>query len=139
MTDAPSPVVDDPDTGGFWQAAQRGVLAVQRCDTCDSPVHLPRPQCPRCASTDLNWREVDGAATLYSWAVVHHPVHRAFAVPYTIALVALVAHPTVRLVAHLDGAPSLREGQGMRFVTRPDAAGVLVPQWVPIPDSAEGD
>ncbi|MGE2720665.1 Zn-ribbon domain-containing OB-fold protein [Mycolicibacterium celeriflavum] len=139
MTDAPTPAVDDPDTGGYWQAAQRGVLAVQWCGACDLPVHLPRPQCPRCASAALTWREVDGGATVYSWAVVHHPVHRAFSVPYTVALVALAAHPTVRFITHLDGVPPLRAGQAMRFITRPDAAGVRVPQWVPISERAEGD
>ncbi|KUI47493.1 hypothetical protein AU198_24515 [Mycobacterium sp. GA-1199] len=139
MTDAPSPVVDDPDTGGFWQAAQRGTLAVQWCNACDQPVHLPRPQCPRCASKTLAWREIDGEATVYSWAVVHHPVHRAFGVPYTVVVVALAAHPAVRLIAHLDGAPPLYEGQRMRFFTRPDASGAQLPQWAPITESAEGD
>lgn len=76
---------------------------------------------------------------MYSWAVVHHPVHRAFSVPYTVVLVALAAHPAVRLVAHLDGAPPLYEGQRMRFFTRPDTSGALLPQWAPITESAEGD
>jgi uncharacterized OB-fold protein len=139
MTATPSPVVDDPDTGGFWQAARRGVLAVQWCDRCRQPIHLPRPQCPRCTSTNLSWRDVDGEATVYSWAVVRHPVHPGFPVPYTVALVALTEYPSVRLMARVDGAPSLREGQRMRFLARPDSTGVMLPHWEPVTDDAEGE
>jgi uncharacterized OB-fold protein len=139
MTDAPSPVVDDPDTGGFWQAAARGVLAVQWCDRCGLPIHLPRPQCPRCAATNLRWRDVDSEATVYSWAVVRHPVHPAFPVPYTVALVALTEYPSVRLMARIDGAPPLHEGQRMRFITNQDSTGVMLPQWVPVADDTEGE
>lgn len=139
MTNAPSPVVDDPDTGGFWQAAARGVLAIQWCHRCDQPVHLPRPQCPRCASMGLGWREIDGEATVYSWAVVRHPVHPAFTAPYTVALVALTQYPSVRLLTRLDGVPSLHDGQLMRFSTRPDSTGTMLPQWEPVTDNAEGE
>ncbi|MGE2692822.1 Zn-ribbon domain-containing OB-fold protein [Mycolicibacterium pulveris] len=139
MTDAPSPVIDDPDTGGFWQAAQRGVLALQWCDRCDQPIHLPRPQCPSCASTELTWREVDGEATLHSWTLVRHPVHPAFPVPYTIALVALTDYPMVHLMTRIDGAAPLREGQRMRFSPCPDSAGVMLPQWQARADDSEGE
>ena len=138
MSETPTPIVDDPDTGGFWQAAQRGALAVQWCWRCAEPVHLPRPQCPRCASDDLGWRDVDGTGTVYSWAVVRHPVHPAFPVPYTVALVALTDFPAVRLVAHFDGAPPLHEGQLVRCVPRPDSTGVMVPHWDPVKVTAEG-
>ncbi|MDA4108129.1 Zn-ribbon domain-containing OB-fold protein [Mycolicibacterium holsaticum] len=134
MPQTPTPVLDDSDTGGFWQAAQRGALAVQWCWRCAQPVHLPRPQCPRCGSSELGWHDVDGTATVYSWAVVRHPVHPAFPVPYTVALVALTDHPSVRLMAHFDGTPPLREGLPVRCVARPDAAGVLVPQWELVTD-----
>jgi hypothetical protein len=36
------PVVDDRDTGGFFEAARRGVLAVRRCSGCDAVLHMPR-------------------------------------------------------------------------------------------------
>lgn len=139
MTETPTPVVDDPDTGGFWRAAHRGALAVQWCSRCEQPVHLPRPQCPRCASVDLGWRDVDGTATVYSWAVVRHPVHPAFPVPYTVALVELTDHPAVRLMAHFDGIPPLREGQPVRCHPRPDSTGVMIPQWEPVTDASEGE
>ncbi|MEZ0340795.1 Zn-ribbon domain-containing OB-fold protein [Mycobacterium sp. pV006] len=139
MPEAPTPVIDDPDTGGFWAAAQRGVLALQWCDRCAEFVHLPRPQCPRCASAGLRWREVEGSASVYSWTVVRHPVHPAFPVPHTLVLVTLTAHPSIRLLTRIDGTPPLRAGQHMRFTTRPDATGVLLPQWEPIPEYTGGN
>ena len=138
MPDTPAPVIDDPDTGGFWQAVQRGALALQWCDRCAEFVHLPRPQCPHCASTTLRWREVNSAGTVYSWTVVHHPVHPAFPAPYTLILVALTAHPSIRLLSRVDGTPPLRAGQSMRFNPRPDATGVMLAHWEPIPDDTGG-
>ena len=101
MTAELTPVVDDPDTGGYWQAARGGALAIQLCSKCHQPIHLPRPQCPRCGSTDTSWREVEPAATVYSWAVVRHGVHPTFPVPYTLVLVELRQYPQVRLLTAL--------------------------------------
>ena len=36
------PVDDDLDTGGFFDAARRGELAIRRCNGCDAVLHVPR-------------------------------------------------------------------------------------------------
>jgi uncharacterized OB-fold protein len=133
MTAELTPVVDDPDTGGYWRAAQGGALAIQLCSKCHQPIHLPRPQCPRCGSTDTSWREVEPAATVYSWAVVRHGVHPAFPVPYTLVLVELRQYPQVRLLGRLDGDPDLVEGQRLRIRFDHNATGIALPQWEPVP------
>lgn len=137
-TDRPSPmaalrpVTSDIDTGGFWEAARRGQLAVQKCMNCDSVLFLPRARCRRCGSFDTDWVPVQGKGRLYSWTVVEHQTHPKFPVPYTVVLVELDDAPTVRLVGHLPGAPDLVPGQAMRarFDTLDDGETVL-PQWEP--------
>jgi hypothetical protein len=59
---------------------------------------------------------------------VHHRVHPAFDVPYTIALVSLVEHPEVRYVANLPGAVQLQAGTPM-VVRFEDRNGVALPNW----------
>ena len=128
MSDRPVPVADDPDTGGFFEAASHGKLAIQLCRQCSEPVHLPLPRCPFCGSADLGWRNVAPDGRVYSWTVARHQIHPAFAVPYTILLVELCEFPGVRLVGYLDGDPPLSAGQTVRatFDTR---AGVALPIW----------
>ena len=124
------PVTDDLDTGGFFEAAQRGQLAIRFCRSCNEVLHAPTAYCGACGSWDSDWRTVSGMGTLYSWTIVEHQTHAAFPVPFTLVLVALDDAPA-RLVGHFDGRPDLRAGQPMRvrFDHRDD--GTVVPDWEP--------
>jgi uncharacterized protein len=125
----PVPVVDDPDTAGFWAAAARHELVVQRCTSCARVIHLPRPQCS-CGSSETAWHPTPGRGSVFSFTVVKHQIHPAFETPYTIALVQLDEHPSVRLVAFLPGEVGIDIGTPMQvvFETYP---GAVVPNWVP--------
>jgi uncharacterized OB-fold protein len=122
------PVDDDPDTGGYFEAARRGELAVRRCDGCDRILHLPRPYCRDCGSWEGRWETVPGSGTLYSWTAVTHQVHPMQEVPYTIILVQLDAHPAVRFIGRLDGTPQLIPGQPVEAYIE-YADGVALPNW----------
>jgi uncharacterized protein len=138
-TDRSAPVVDDPDTGGFWRAANRGALAVQFCVCCDEPIHVPRPRCPACGGPETRWRDVEPVGSIYSWTVIRHQVHPAFPVPYTVILIALRDYPQVRLVGRLDGAVEPKAGQRVRarFATG-DPDDPVIPEWVVL-DVNEGE
>ena len=123
------PVGDDRDTGGFFDAARRGELAVRACSTCGAFLHVPRAYCRSCGSWEGEWRVVAGTGTLHSWTVVDHQVHPAYPVPYTIVLVDLDAAPGVRLVGDLPGSPDLHAGMPMRVRFDELADGVVLPQW----------
>jgi uncharacterized OB-fold protein len=125
------PVVDDRDTGGFFEAARRGELVVRTCSSCGAILHLPRAYCKSCGSWEGTWKPVAGTGTLHSWTVVDHQVHPAYPVPYTIVLVDVDEAPGVRMVGHLPGSPDLRDGLPMRVRFDEVADGVVVPQWEP--------
>jgi uncharacterized OB-fold protein len=127
------PVVDDVDTAGFWEAARRGELAVRACDRCGHVLHLPRAYCHQCGSWANHWNPVAGQARLQSWTTVVHQVHPSFPPPYTIVLVELVDHPSVRLVGRLQGEPPLRAGQAMQVSFETLEDGTVLPQWHPSP------
>ena len=46
-------------------------LHFQRCASCASAVHPPRPMCPVCGSRELGWEESTGHGTVYSTSDVH--------------------------------------------------------------------
>jgi uncharacterized OB-fold protein len=125
----PVPVADDFDTGGFFDAAARGAIAICVCAACDAVLHPPRPYCAGCGATDVMWRDVAPTATVYTWTVVEHPVHPAFPTPYTVALVELTDAPGVRLVANLPGRVELVEGTLVRAQFEDVRDGVVVPSW----------
>jgi uncharacterized OB-fold protein len=132
---APRPVLDDPETAGYWAAARRGVLAVCRCGGCGQVLHPPRGICSACHGTDVVWTPVAPRARLVSWTVAEHAVHPAFPVPYTVVLVELDDEPEVRLVGHLPGRPELRAGLPMRAEFRAADAEVTLVAWVPADSS----
>jgi uncharacterized OB-fold protein len=116
------PDLDFEPTRGFWEAAQREELAIPRCDGCGVLVWYPAPQCPGCEGGQMPWTRVSGEATLFSWAVVHRALFKAFAdkAPYITGLVALDEDPRVRLVTTLVDcrAEDLRADMPVRVTFR---------------------
>lgn len=127
------PVDDDVDTGGFFEAARRGALAVRRCNGCDAVLHLPRKYCRHCGSWIGRWQEVAPAGSLYSWTTVTHQVHPAYPVPYTVVVVDLDEIPGTRFVGSVPGAPALQAGDRMvayfDVVGQIDGRTVVMPNW----------
>ena len=122
-------------TRPYWDAAREGRLVVQECRECGRLTHPPLPACPDCHSTELGWREVSGAGAVYTYTVVRHPTHFAFAgqIPYVIALVELAEGP--RLITGITGCPpdEVRVGMPVRAVFREVTEGVTLPYFEPAP------
>jgi hypothetical protein len=100
----PLPVIDD-ENRGFWEAAARGELRIQRCDACARYRHPPLPACPHCHALESSWSRSEGRGTVHTWTVVRHAVHPAFEVPYVVALVELDDCDHTRLICNLDVPP----------------------------------
>ena len=118
-------------TAPYWDAAREGRLVVQECRSCGQLWHPPLPRCPHCHAADLGWRPVSGDGTVYTYTVVRHPTHFAFAdqIPYVLAIVELAEGP--RLVSGLLGAEpaEVRVGRPVRVTFREVAAGVTLPYF----------
>lgn len=97
----PTPTAESRE---FWKGCRRQELVIQRCGKCATLRHYPRPMCPHCNSTETEYVRVSGRGKLYTWTVVYHPVHPAFAeVPYIVAIVEL--EEGIRLVTNIIGCP----------------------------------
>jgi uncharacterized OB-fold protein len=101
-------VPDDLSTA-YWEAANRGVLALPRCSVCTQLTLPAGALCPRCGSTDPAWttEPVDGTARVRSWTVVRDSFLPGFAgeVPYVIVDVELDVQPGLRLLGRLTDGP----------------------------------
>jgi uncharacterized protein len=97
-----------PETQPFWDGCARGELLLQRCRDCGKAYFYPRPVCPACGSTDVEWFEASGRATLYSYVINHRPA-RGFEAdgPYAIAVVELAEGP--RMMTNIVGVPNTPE------------------------------
>jgi uncharacterized protein len=106
-TDAAAPKPPRPrpaitqDNAFFFDGARAGTLLIQRCSTCGTLRHPPRPACPECGSFEWDTVASQGRGTVYSFVVVHYPQIPAFDYPLPIAVVEL--EEGTRLVADLVG------------------------------------
>jgi uncharacterized protein len=128
-------------TAPYWAAAREGRLAVQECQSCRQVWHPPLPRCPHCHAESLGWRDSSGDGTVYSYTVVRHATHFAFAdkIPYVLAIVELAEGP--RLVTALTGiAPDeVRVGLRVHAVFRPVTDAVTLPYFEPDHDRDNSD
>lgn len=79
----------------FWDALRRHELVVQRCDDCAQLRFVPSERCRACGSGSATWTPMSGAATVYTFTIVHRaptPAYQADA-PYVIAYVELAEGP----------------------------------------------
>jgi uncharacterized OB-fold protein len=127
-TEHPVPVTDDPDTRGFFEAANRHRLAVEQCVQCEAFIHLPAAYCHHCGSWETRWTEVAARGSIYSWTVTERQARAAFPAPYTVAIIELDEAPGVRLIGHLPGRPRLAVGTPM-IAEFELVGGVVLPRW----------
>lgn len=81
----------ESDTQPFWDAAREDRLVALRCTTCGT-VRLPLAAfCWVCQSQEVEWIELPGTGTVYTYTVVRHPLHPDLSpvVPYIVAVVEL--------------------------------------------------
>ncbi|MGE0545016.1 MAG: Zn-ribbon domain-containing OB-fold protein [Dehalococcoidia bacterium] len=92
----PIPVADDA-SAPFFAGAAAGRLMLMRCVACGTHRYPARDRCDVCWSTETEWVEASGRASLHSWVVFHQVYHLAFAdrVPYNVAVVELEEGPRI--------------------------------------------
>jgi uncharacterized protein len=96
----PRPALTE-DNAFFFDGTREGTLLIQRCASCYTLRHPPRPACAVCRSFEWDTVVASGRGTVYSYVVVHHPQVPAFDYPLPIAVVEL--EEGTRLVADLLG------------------------------------
>lgn len=81
----------DSEHRGYYEAAGRGQLVVQRCRNCGLLRGEIGAACPYCMSRLWDWAPVSGRGVIFSYQIVMQPIQPAFAAwtPYPVVLVEL--------------------------------------------------
>jgi len=131
----------DRVSAGFWDATARGELRVQACGACGKWRMPPRPMCPSCRSTEVEWVLTNGRGTVWSFVVPHPPLLPAYErmAPYNVIVVALDEDPSMRLVGNLvasaDGPldeidpTTIVIGEPVHVAFPPPVDDIVLPRW----------
>jgi uncharacterized OB-fold protein len=120
-----------PDTRPYWDGAAKGRLVLPRCLECRHVIWYPRPFCPECGSSEVEWFEATGKGILYSFTTVQRSQgDYAESVPYVVAYVELSEGPRVLTNVVAWQAP-LEIGQPVRAVFEQDSNGQGILRFEP--------
>lgn len=118
---------------GFFAAARRRQLAIQRCRGCGAHRFPARSLCSDCLSRAAEWVAVSGEGEIFSYAVMHQVYHPGFAgeVPYAVVCVKLKEGP--KMISRLRGVPAdaVRIGAAVRVVFEAVSDEVTLPLFEP--------
>ena len=124
-----------PMTQFFWDGANAHKLLIQRCNECGHHIHLPRPVCNRCLSTDLTPAEMSGKAILDTWTIPMQPIDPYFIehMPYVYAVVELPEEPNLKMVSNIIHCAEehLTRGMALDVVFEEAAPDYTVPLFQP--------
>jgi uncharacterized OB-fold protein len=129
-------------TKPFWDAAKRGVLALQRCQACGHFQHPPYATCVNCMAIDLKFEPVTGKGTIYAYTIMYHAGDRRFAaaIPYASIIVELDEAPGALLAGNLLEAPytEAKVGRRVEVIFQPLNDDITLPQFRLAPDAPQG-
>src|SRR5262249_20847268 len=117
----------------FWDAARRGVPALQGCGTCKRFQHPPYATCVSCMATDLTFEPVNGKGAIYAYTIMYHAGDKRFAaaIPYASIIVELDDAPGALLAANLLEASytEAKVGRRVEVVFEPLNDDITLPQF----------
>lgn len=90
MYEKPLPTID-PESRPYWDALKQHRLILKHCRNCKRHHFYARELCPHCYSDALDWAEVAGTGSIYSYTIARRPAGPAFKsdCPYVVAIVEL--------------------------------------------------
>jgi uncharacterized OB-fold protein len=131
----PLPLADDA-SAGFWEAANQGRLAIQRCTRCRRWNHAPSIACPSCGSFELGYEDVSGKGTLFSWTVLKEAPAPGFRdrLPLIVGVIELAEQKHLVLAANILEASveDLKLGMPLEVVFEKITEDCTLPQFRPV-------
>lgn len=125
----------DPWTEPFWRAAREHRLTAPRCTTCGTFRMPPTGFCRKCRAQGVDWVQLVGSGTVYSFTVTHQALIPQLAAytPYVIAVVELDDAPGIRLVTNLVDAEieTVRIGMPVTVVWDDVHEHATIPRFTP--------
>ena len=132
----------DELTQPFWDAAKEGRLTAPRCTNCGTFRLPPPPYCFVCQHREVEWVDLPGTGTVYSFTVVRHPLARMLhaAVPYAAGIVELdgTQGAGARMIVNIVDCDvdTLRIGDKVEIVWEHVNDEMSVPRFRPVTEAA---
>ena len=94
-----------PVSQPFWDALREHRILIQYSPSADRYVFYPRTLSPGSLADDLEWREIDGAGTLYTYTVARRPTGPPWAekLPQVLAVKCRTTASLSPISRHLQG------------------------------------
>jgi uncharacterized OB-fold protein/acyl dehydratase len=124
----PAPI----DSRFFWEGIEADELRIQRCASCGTLRHPPRPMCPSCRSLERDHVVASGRGIVYSFVVHHKPPVPGREHPFAVVLVEL--EEGTRIVGNVvDSDPSdVKIGMDVEVAFETNEQGRKLPLWRPV-------
>ena len=101
-------------TRSFWDGLAEGRWQTTCCQDCGRQTFPPKPVCPHCWGTHIEWTPLSQRGTLYSWTRIHAaPTAFAGEVPYAVGIVDLDSG--LRLACRLVDGTDLKPGMAVEM------------------------
>lgn len=62
----------------FWDGLKDKKLFAPKCKKCGIKFFPPLSHCPKCLSKEIEWFELSGEGTLYSWTSIEYSVEQSY-------------------------------------------------------------
>jgi uncharacterized OB-fold protein len=119
------------DNGWWWEAMDEGKLMIQRCKSCQTLRHPPRPMCGECQS--LEWDAIESTldGEVFSFTTLHYPKVPGYDYPLTCAVINLAEG--TRIVANVVGVEPEEVHIGMKLKGKIEQVDekTMLPQFYP--------
>lgn len=105
---------------------------MQYCPACRRFVFYPRELCPYCWDCGLEWRELGGQGTVYSYTIVYVSALAEFEPPYIYAVVELAEG--VRMAANIEDCSldEIKVGMPVKLTFKAREGIAALPMFKPI-------
>lgn len=120
------------DNGWWWNAVDQGRVLIQRCKSCQTLRHPPRPMCHECQSMEWDAIESTLEGEVLSYTCVRHPQVPGYPKDPICAVIKLAEG--TNLVSNIAGCAYEAVSIGMKVkgrVERVDAK-TMLPQFYPV-------
>jgi uncharacterized OB-fold protein len=90
----------------------------------------PRPTCPQCGATEIEWQKLSGRGRVFTYAVSHQAIHPALEgrVPLTTLVVEL--DEGIRMTSNLvEGSPAIEIGTPVEVVFEKVTDEITLPRF----------
>jgi len=119
------------DNGWWWNAADEGKLLIQRCKSCQTLRHPPRPMCGECQSVEWDSIESTMEGEVYSFTTLHYPKVPGYDYPLCCAVIDLAEG--TRIVSNIVGISYEEVTIGMKVKGKVEQVDekTMLPQFYP--------